>query len=71
VLFLLADGSPGDGSPNTPVPITGAGEELVSGGDLGDPVLVVTGDGRLLQLSGNGQWTRRLAGGVVAAAYPG
>lgn len=71
VLFLLADGSPGDGSPNTPVPISGAGEQLVSGGDLGDPVLVVTGDGRLLSLSGNGQWTRRLAGGVVAAAYPG
>lgn len=71
VLFLLADGSPGDGSPNAATPLSGVATGLVSGGNPRLPILVVTGDGRLLQLNGNGQWTRRLPGGVVAAAFPG
>lgn len=70
VLFLLADGSPGDGSPNVSTALSGA-TGLVTGGDPRLPVLVVTTDGRLLQLNDNGQWSRRLAGGVVAAGFPG
>ncbi|HET8560050.1 MAG TPA: LpqB family beta-propeller domain-containing protein [Marmoricola sp.] len=70
VLFLLADGSPGDGSPNIATPVSGTGVELIGSGDSRQPVLVVTSDGQLLQLDGSGQW-RRVASSVLAATLPG
>jgi hypothetical protein len=71
VLFLLADGSPGDGSPTAPNPVPDAASTLVVGGDARQPAMVLTSDGRLLQLSGTGQWSRRTSLPVTAAAYPG
>ncbi len=71
VTFLLADGSPGDGSPTTPTPISAAAKALVTGGDARQPVLVVTTDGRLMRLADSGQWVRSLAAPVTAAAFPG
>lgn len=71
LLFLLADGSPGDGSPTTPTRISAATVSLVTGGEVRQPVLVVTGDHRLLRLDDSGQWSRRVGVPVTAAAFPG
>jgi len=71
LLFLLADGSPGDGSPTTPTRITSAAVSLVTGGDPRQPVMVVTSDARLLRLDDSGQWSRRIAAPVTAATFPG
>jgi hypothetical protein len=71
LLFQLADGSPGDGSPTAPTRISTAADSLVTGGDVREPVLVVTGDARLLRLDDSGQWSRRVTAPVTAAAFPG
>jgi hypothetical protein len=71
LLFLLADGSPGDGTPTTPTRIGAAATSVVTAGDVRQPVLVVTADGRLLRLDDSGQWSRGLTAPVVAASFPG
>jgi len=71
LVFLLADGSPGDGSPTVPTQLAATASSLVTGGDARQPVLVVTRDGRLLRLDDSGQWSRRLTAPVKAAAFPG
>jgi hypothetical protein len=71
LLFQLSDGSPGDGSPTAPTRIAATAASLVTGGDVREPVLVVTDDARLLRLDDSGQWSRRVAAPVSAAAFPG